>query len=88
MKKKTKLRKPVPKKASRPMSTKKGKKGYNRKRAKKVWVIATGLDEIGKWELVKFLAKTGQEFKIKNDQVHFKAGADWSNWKMITVTAR
>lgn len=34
-KRKLKIRFPVPKKASRPMSTKKGKRGYDRKRDKK-----------------------------------------------------
>ena len=37
-KRKPRIRKPVPNKASRPMSTKKGGKGYDRKKSKRVLV--------------------------------------------------
>jgi hypothetical protein len=37
-KRKPRIRKPVPKKASRPISTKKGDKGYDRKKLKKILV--------------------------------------------------
>jgi hypothetical protein len=45
MKRKLKIRKPVPRKPSHPIGTKKGKKGYNRKKAKK----ELQLEALGYW---------------------------------------
>jgi len=51
-KRKLKIRLPVPNKASRPMSTKKGKKGYKRKKKhKKMWRIDEIIERDGECDV-------------------------------------
>lgn len=49
---KIKIRKPVPNKASRPMSTKKGKKGYQRKKKHKQKLVNKTEDFYGKCTVI------------------------------------